>query len=58
MTVTDNKSEWFLKDHVTLKTGEMADENSVINCILSTSKWKTVILNCNNICVPGAQKQS
>ncbi len=22
--------EWFLKDHVTLKTGEMADENSAV----------------------------
>ncbi len=22
--------EWFLKDHVTLKTGEMATENSVL----------------------------
>ncbi len=23
----NNKSEWYLKDHVTLKTGVMADEN-------------------------------
>ncbi len=27
----DNKSEGFLKDHVTLKTGEMADENTTLH---------------------------
>ncbi len=27
----DNKSEGFLKDHVTLKTGVMADENTTLH---------------------------
>ncbi len=28
---TDNIYKWLLKDHVTLKTGVMADENSVLH---------------------------
>ncbi len=31
LSMSTHKSEWFLKDHVTLKTGAKADENSALH---------------------------
>ncbi len=39
--------EWFLKDHVTLKPGDMAAENLGINSFLKYI-YRKLILNFNN----------
>ncbi len=54
LLISKSKAEWFLKDHVTLKTGVMMQKKSAFN---HRNKWhfkkyieiENNILNCNNI---------
>ncbi len=39
--------EWFLKDNLTVKTGELAAQN--LFKFENTLQEKTLVLNCNNI---------